>query len=441
MFLKIENTKNSKKNMSLKVQKLLLSGMLIGCIPVLAGCEKKEDFVISDVENTNIQSQAGFIIEGQEIIPFVESEFEGIKAYYWDEEYIGYSETISLPKSSSKVKRKNSVDAIVNDSQNITYVDEQVVYFSDVYPNAHLEWETISDTVYEKYKEHYLKVNNFPKERINQYELEYFDTGKIIKLIGYQISDTQFFNYETFTIENYEGCYNVICITNGYDLEQDTYTYGEVLDIAEEKEITKALENNTGFIVDGEETIPFYILNDREQHIPNNYPLIGGKYPCYKEGEVYSETTGEYIGTIYRCDDVEFSSLKYISFITDKNLHILYWSDQIAYLNDFNIEEKKNSNYENLRNLFLESHLFEYSKLDKYIVENVQTGEQKIVLGYRVEENKIFNYETFKLENYSGYKINLAELIYQNESDLSVLEYSDILDIIELETESNEITK
>lgn len=227
--------------MNLKVQKLLLSGVITGCIPVLAGCRKEEDFILPDVENTDIQSQAGFIIEGDGLIPFVEFEFEGIKDYYWDEEYIGYAKTISLPKSLSKVKRNNSVDTIVNDS-NITYVDEQVVYFAEVYPNAHLEWETVSDTVYEKYKEHYLEVSNFPKGRINQYELEYFDTGKIIKLIGYQISDTQFFNYETFTIENYEGCYNVICITNGYDLEQDTYTYEEILnmaDVSEELNLTR----------------------------------------------------------------------------------------------------------------------------------------------------------------------------------------------------------
>lgn len=231
---KIKNSKNSKKTMALKIKKLLLcSGMVLTCGLSLTGCKEDASGIQKEIKGKkDLKETSGFIKEGDTLIPFYYDGALANRNYHNFEtgEYIGHR--------SAKTFNNTSYGVVVNDENEIIYTQLQTIYFNDAYPDVYCNAEIVEnfdEEVYKKYEEKYLQVQTFGKGFLNHYELESMETGEVTTLIGYQVSNTQFFNFETFSVEEYKG-YNVTLVMSGANLENNMYSYGEILDMLEQTE-------------------------------------------------------------------------------------------------------------------------------------------------------------------------------------------------------------
>lgn len=216
--MKITNSRNSKKSMPLKVKKMLLcGGLVLGCSLGLTGCqatttaEKIKEIM---AEDKNLGANAGFIKNGNEFIPiYYDNNYDNIHNSETGK-YIGHKITENI----------DGIDRwLIENNGEILYTGSQIFFFSNCYPNVYYDTEIIADfdeTVYEKY----VNQSGNGKEALNHYELENLKTGESTTLIGYQVSNTQFFNFETYRIEEYKG-YDVELISSGTDLEEASYSY------------------------------------------------------------------------------------------------------------------------------------------------------------------------------------------------------------------------
>ncbi len=231
----IKNNKENKERTKLKIRKALLTGVIfLGISTTLTGCRRDPEDVkeiINDADD--LKNIAGVIKDGNTLIPFYydKSNITSIICDYYNletGEYIGKHVAIAYgSKICSNIK---------NSANEIIFVSPQIIWFGNVFPNVYLNGEIVANfdaDIYQKYEDEYLKTTKFNKIYLNSYELENLKTGEVKYLIGYQITNTQFFNFETFELEEYPG-YNVTCVIKGSDLEEEEYSYGTVLDMIEE---------------------------------------------------------------------------------------------------------------------------------------------------------------------------------------------------------------
>ncbi len=194
--------------------------------------KSEPDVVRSKIENSSeFTKETGLIKNGNELIPFyVSGSIYYTKYYRLDTgEYLAIGDkehpfTSDYEKISKKIGDK------------VLYTNLQVFSFDEVYPNVYLNAEIVSnfgEEEYRKYEEKFLNEINISKKFLNHYELENITTGEVKLLIGFQVSETQFFDFETYKVEEYLG-YNINCTLEGKDLEQPNFSYKEVLDMLEE---------------------------------------------------------------------------------------------------------------------------------------------------------------------------------------------------------------
>lgn len=204
--------------------------MVLTC-DLLTGCQNNASNIQNAITKAkDLKETAGFIKDGDTLIPFYYDAPSAYRNYHNLEtgEFIGHGEIKTFDKINYYV--------VVNDKDEIIYTPVQVIYFNDAYPDVYCNAEIVGsfdEEVYKKYEEKYLQVQTFGKGFLNHYELESMETGEITTLIGYQVSNTQFFNFETFSVEEYKG-YNVTLVMSGANLENNTYSYGEILDMLEQ---------------------------------------------------------------------------------------------------------------------------------------------------------------------------------------------------------------
>lgn len=115
----------------------------------------------------------------------------------------------------------------------------------------------------------------------------------------------------------------------------------------------------------------------------------------------------------------------YLIFVDEQN-NLIYASSQIAPFS-YGIAEdyteiSPNKIYQ-FKNLFLENIQIPIYLLHKYEIENTEIGDKKIVIGCRLNETQIFNFETYAKEEYTGCEISNLHSNYQNELDKSTLKY------------------
>ena len=82
-------------------------------------------------------------------------------------------------------------------------------------------------------EEESLKTMEFFKYVLNIYLIKSLETGEVTTFIGYPVSKTQFFNFETYKVEEYKD-YNVDILLNGTNLEKDFYFYEDILGTKEQ---------------------------------------------------------------------------------------------------------------------------------------------------------------------------------------------------------------
>ena len=176
--------------------------------------------------------------------------------------------------------------------------------------------------------------------------------------------------------------------------------------------------------------------------IKNNEEMI----PYFKETtgiiEYYRYDTGEYIGKS------EYDTKAYIGKLSRKvdeksreiivkENELLYVEEQIipfqecnpnAYYNYEAISEFTEETYKNLEKSYFASHTFSTKDFRIYEIKNLTSNEISYVIGRKANETKIFNYETYMLEDYTGYAITEIGLDLEEDYELY---YSRIVKIIE----------
>lgn len=143
----------------------------------------------------------------------------------------------------------------------------------------------------------------------------------------------------------------------------------------------------TGFYKNGDEYKLFYSYNGLQKY-----------YHDFETGE----EIGKYYG--YKVLDKEehpiFSSDQFIEFRSlDENL-------------SFNYQEAleiTDEMYENMFNNYSKNFKLDKDRFDVFEICNISTGEEFIIIGCRIEENTIFNLESFKIEDYSKCIVNKVE--------------------------------
>lgn len=162
-------------------------------------------------------------------------------------------------------------------------------------------------------------------------------------------------------------------------------------------------EKNVGLIKNGEEFIPYYKYDQSYIDVKRGY---------------YSAQTGEYIGEMekenIKLDDIIYAKEQIIPFIAC-NPNAEYNYEAISSFTE--------ETYKNLADSYFETHAF---KFRIYEIKNLTTNNITYVIGRKVSGTDIFNFETYKLEDYTGYAITEVEMTYEKESYY----YNEILNLI-----------
>lgn len=199
---------------------------------------------------------------------------------------------------------------------------------------------------------------------------------------------------------------------------------------------------DAGFIINGEERLPFYV---RSCEMSEKLSDADNCFFSYKIGEVFSLDDKSFIGNLYMSDDYDFFPTTRNKFILDAENRILYSSEQIAFFNDCDsnlvfdsslIQTLQERDYYFLEQLFLERYPFLQRNIDKYFMEDLATGIVKEIIGYPLSSSLFFNYETYRVENYSGYNITVdasfQSCLGDNEYNKTIT-YEEIFTILESE--------
>lgn len=206
--------------------------------------------VKAEMKHDADEYNSGFIKNGDEIIPYYYDYVLEEFYFYKNGKFIGNKEKSKLHQDAVvKVVDENGYlfhtslknQNIVDKNGSILYASPQIISYNDCYfytdcKNVECDYEVIKnfdENVYKKYETEYVKDFHFPNTLINQYEAENVYTGEAITIFGYQISDTQYFNFETYAVEDYKN-YNVHCIYKGEDIGQKYLTSEEILEFIRE---------------------------------------------------------------------------------------------------------------------------------------------------------------------------------------------------------------
>ncbi len=82
--------------------------------------------------------------------------------------------------------------------------------------------------------------------------------------------------------------------------------------------------------------------------------------------------------------------------------------------------------YDNLENTFLEEYKFSKKYISLYQVLNITTNESNYIIGKKLDNSKVFNYESYCVEDYTGYAIYEEKINFDKEE----YAYSEILDLL-----------
>ncbi len=176
-------------------------------------------------------------------------------------------------------------------------------------------------------------------------------------------------------------------------------------------------QENVGFLKVNEQIIPYYKYDQRYFFMAKGY---------------YSYETGDYIGKLNNND---------ATIVFNKN--ILYASEQIipfvecnpnAEYNYKTISSFTEETYKNLEESYFANHFFSSKHFRVYEILNLTTNEVNYVIGRKVSGTKVFNFETYMIEDYTGYAIKDMEVVFEKEEYY----YDEILDFIANYREQNQ---
>lgn len=149
------------------------------------------------------------------------------------------------------------------------------------------------------------------------------------------------------------------------------------------------------------------------------------------EDSYYNICTEEIIGI---SGDIQIDKWEFETCENESEKYILYFQampfihcnphTQYTYKKIMNFTEE---NYKDLENNYFASHTFTTRYIGIYEVINPTTNERKYIIGKRVSETEIFNFEAFMVEDYTGYTITNKNIKFEK----TEYYYPEILELIE----------
>ncbi len=152
----------------------------------------------------------------------------------------------------------------------------------------------------------------------------------------------------------------------------------------------------------------------------------------------------EYLGKFYQFDDGEYIGQIFKSNNNSENIaynyndhEFLYAEPQLFFLNDTypnvvldyeTLADFDENVYKKYEERYLEKVEFCKDCVNIYEIENMKTSEVTIVIGYKLNEAKIFNYETYMLEDYTGYNVNT--ILFGEDLEQKYYHYDEIINLI-----------
>ncbi len=175
-------------------------------------------------------------------------------------------------------------------------------------------------------------------------------------------------------------------------------------------------QSHVGVIKSGDEYLYFW----KDDSI---FPSDAKVYYDFKSGEYLgswqvSEWNNQKISTINSGKEILYSNQQVIPF-EKCNPNVTYSYDVI---NKFTKDT-----CDNLVNSYFENNPFSVSDVSIYEILNLETNETSYIIGKKLKDTKVFNYESYMVEDYSGYAIKDMKVNFEQEN----LYYSEILDYIE----------
>lgn len=101
------------------------------------------------------------------------------------------------------------------------------------------------------------------------------------------------------------------------------------------------------------------------------------------------------------------------------------------------ISQFTENTYENLEESYFRNHTFPNYKLHIFEILNLTTNEIQYLIGEKEKENQLFNFETYLVEDYTGYAIKEIDFTF----DKNEYYYSEILELIQNYRENNQNRK
>lgn len=149
----------------------------------------------------------------------------------------------------------------------------------------------------------------------------------------------------------------------------------------------------------------------------------------------YSYETGEYIGELNKVksvitlkEDILYTFEQVIPF-TECNPNVEYNYETISSFTE--------ETYQNLEKSYFKTHSFSSKYFRVYEILNLTTNEINYVIGRKVSGTEVFNFETYTVEDYTGYAIRDMEVHFEKEEYY----YDEILNFIANYREQNQSLK
>jgi len=169
----------------------------------------------------------------------------------------------------------------------------------------------------------------------------------------------------------------------------------------------KYQEENIGLIKKGEIYIPYYSYDQRYWDVAKGY---------------YNSNNGEYIGDK---KDEEIGTENHIKYSKEQILPYKECNPNAEY-NYEAISNFTEETYQNLTEDYFKTHTFSTSDFALYEIKNLTTNEIKYVIARQINGTQVFNFETYLLEDYTGYAITKVTISFDKESYY----YEELLDFI-----------
>lgn len=164
-------------------------------------------------------------------------------------------------------------------------------------------------------------------------------------------------------------------------------------------------QENVGFFKVSGQVIPYYKY---DQH----YWFIKKGYYSYENGEFICDEDFCLDGSIL------YSALQVIPFRAC-NPDVEYNYETISSFTE--------NTYRNLEESYFDKCLFSSESFKVYEILNLNTNKATYIIGRKVSGTQVFNFETYKVEDYTGFAIKEMEGSFDKES----YSYQEILDFIE----------